>query len=229
MKACSKCKQEKLETDFTKTQKWCKSCVKIANTEWNKNNKDKRKKYKQTIEYKVYNKKYKQDNKEQIQEWGQQYYLTNKDQILKNSNDYYHSNKSKRREYENNRMKTDPAYKLRKNISAYLRSTLKNKNRKSIIKYLPYSLQELKDHLEYLFEPWMSWDNWTTYNPNTWDNNNQSTWTWQIDHIIPQSKFNYLTIEDEGFKKCWALTNLRPYSAKQNLLDGSRRAAEIKN
>jgi hypothetical protein len=28
---------------------------------------------------------------------------------------------------------------------------------------------------------------------------------------------------DEEFKKCWALSNLRPLSAKQNILDGNRR------
>lgn len=29
-------------------------------------------------------------------------------------------------------------------------------------------------------------------------------------------------MEDEEFKKCWALSNLRPYSAKQNIIDGAR-------
>lgn len=29
-------------------------------------------------------------------------------------------------------------------------------------------------------------------------------------------------MEDENFKKCWALSNLRPLSAKQNVLDGNR-------
>lgn len=43
---------------------------------------------------------------------------------------------------------------------------------------------------------------------------------WQLDHIIPHSEFKYISVENEVFKKCWALENLRPYSAKQNLLDG---------
>lgn len=30
-------------------------------------------------------------------------------------------------------------------------------------------------------------------------------------------------MNEENFKKCWALSNLRPYSAKQNLLDGANR------
>jgi len=30
-------------------------------------------------------------------------------------------------------------------------------------------------------------------------------------------------MEDQEFLDCWALDNLRPYSAKQNFLDGVRR------
>jgi len=67
----------------------------------------------------------------------------------------------------------------------------------------------------------MNWENRGTYNPNTWKDDDLSTWTWNIDHIIPHSLFNYTSLEDEDFKKCWSLDNLRPYSAKQNILDGS--------
>jgi hypothetical protein len=30
-------------------------------------------------------------------------------------------------------------------------------------------------------------------------------------------------MEDDNFKKCWALSNLRPLDAKQNLMDGVNR------
>lgn len=33
----------------------------------------------------------------------------------------------------------------------------------------------------------------------------------------------YTSMEDENFQKCWALSNLRPLSAKQNNSDGVRR------
>ena len=46
----------------------------------------------------------------------------------------------------------------------------------------------------------------------TWNDNDQSTWTWNIDHIIPQSTLPYTSMDDEIFKKCWALENLRPLS-----------------
>jgi len=32
--------------------------------------------------------------------------------------------------------------------------------------------------------------------------------TWQVDHIKSHSEFKYTSMEDEGFKLCWALINL---------------------
>jgi hypothetical protein len=91
----------------------------------------------------------------------------------------------------------------------------------SYLEYLPTNyIEDLYKHLEKQFEEWMFWDNWTIYDPTTWNDNDKSTWTWQIDHIIPRSDLPYSSMEDDNFKKCWALENLRPYSAKQNILDG---------
>ena len=78
----------------------------------------------------------------------------------------------------------------------------------------------LKQHLENQFESWMTWNNWGRYSLDTWKDDDQATWTWQIDHIIPQSDLPYSSMEDENFQKCWQLNNLRPLSAKQNILDG---------
>lgn len=129
--------------------------------------------------------------------------------------------------YNKNRRKTDPAYKLRYSMSIDIVHALKKNNGSkkscSCLKYLPYTIEELKQHIESLFEPWMNWTNQGKYNPKTWDDNDSSTWTWHLDHIIPQSKLLYSSMEDENFRLCWDLSNLRPYSAKQNILDGNRR------
>ena len=131
--------------------------------------------------------------------------------------------KSKRNAFKK-RIKNDVEFKLRKNISRKISLILKMNNSsklgKSIIKYLPYSFEQLKFHLESLFEPWMTWKNRGSYSIETWDDNDSSTWTWQIDHIVPQYKLPYSSMEDDNFKICWNLSNLRPYSAKQNLMDG---------
>lgn len=126
-----------------------------------------------------------------------------------------------------NKLKTDPSYKMRGLISGAVKHGLRSrgltKNGKSIVKYLGYSMTELKEHLEAKFESWMNWNNWGKYNKDLWDDNDASTWTWQIDHIIPHSTFSYKSMTDEAFKKCWSLSNLRPYASKQNLLDGCKR------
>lgn len=116
-----------------------------------------------------------------------------------------------------------PEFKIRQNFSRSIRSSLlKNDKIKddSFLKYLPYTIKDLKQHLESQFEPWMTWRNYGKYNKQTWDDQDSSTWTWQIDHIVPHSIFKYKSMNEDNFKKCWSLENLRPLNAKQNILDG---------
>jgi hypothetical protein len=102
------------------------------------------------------------------------------------------------------------------------------KNGKSL-DFLPYNMQELRAHIEKQFESWMNWENHGRYFPLVWDDNDPSTWKWQIDHIIPQSDLPYTNMEDENFKTCWSLENLRPLSAKQNYFDGMRKIRHKRN
>ena len=55
----------------------------------------------------------------------------------------------------------------------------------------------------------MSWNNYGKYSSN-----NE---TWNIDHIIPQSLLPYSSMEEENFKKCWDLSNLRPLKSIENI------------
>lgn len=179
---CVKCNLEKED------KKQCKHCQKAYRLA----NKDKIKQYK--IEYC-------KNNKEKIAEGNKKYYHNNYEKIRKLNNIYY-----------NKRCNSDPSFKLRKICSNRIYQTLRNiRGNKggSILKYLPYTIQELKEHLEKQFEPWMNWDNYGLATPNKK--------TWQIDHIIPQSKLPYLSMEDDNFKKCWALENLRPLEAFENI------------
>ena len=47
------------------------------------------------------------------------------------------------------------------------------------------TFNELKNYIESLFEPWMNWNNWGKYDVKTWNDNDQSTWVWNLDHIVP--------------------------------------------
>ena len=156
------------------------------------------------------------NNRENKKLYDNIYYTNNKNIII---NKHSMSNKLRR--------KNDIIFYLRGRISTMIGCALKknssSKSGMSILKYLPYTITQLKQYLESLFEPWMTWENHGSYNRKQWNDNNLTTWTWQLDHIMPQSELPYTSMEDENFKKCWALENLRPYSAKQNILDGTRR------
>lgn len=52
----------------------------------------------------------------------------------------------------------------------------------------------------------------------SWDNYGE----WHIDHKIPDCKFNYISVNDKEFQKCWALKNLQPLWAIENLRKGSK-------
>ncbi len=179
--------------------------LKISKKQWRKNNPEKTKEIqkKSDLKRKDLKKEYRQNNKEHFRNY--------------------------KREYEKNRLNNDIIYKLHSNIARSIRQNLKNNNlikNKSINELLPYTSNELKQYLESQFEPWMTWNNYGKYNSKTWNDNDQSTWTWQIDHIIPKSTFEINN--DDEFLKCWDLSNLRPYSAKQNVIDGTRRTRHIK-
>ena len=150
------------------------------------------------------------------------YYDNNKEKIKKTTSSYRKNHSKQRQQREKDRKLSDPTYRLRSILSSRISRAI-SKNGLSIIKCLPYSMRELKDHLENQFEPWMTWDNYGIFNSNSWSDDDPSTWTWQIDHIIPHSQFLYTSMDDEIFRECWSLSNLRPLSAKQNSIDGASR------
>ena len=79
-----------------------------------------------------------------------------------------------------------------------------SKRGESVMEYLPYTLEELREHLESKWLPGMTWDNHTNEG-------------WHIDHIIPQSKLLYDSMDHPNFQKCWALENLQPLWASDNI------------
>jgi len=241
MKKCKRCEIEKDESCFSINQRspdgkcnWCKSCTSEYKKEYSKLNvdkisKDKREYYQENKEYLIGQaKNYYQENKEQKKEYDKKRRADNIDEIRQANRDYYHKNKlvcmERGRKYSNLQYKINPVFKLRNRVSSEIKKALKklgsSKKGHSVLEYLPYTMQEMKDHLESQFEPWMTWDNHGKYSVKKWNDTDQTTWKWQIDHIIPQADLLYTSMEEENFQKCWALSNLRPLSAKQNLLDG---------
>lgn len=183
-----------------------------------------------TVDRKDYQKQYYEINKLSLLKKKKEKYQQNKDKLLVENQLRYQKNKEKYNKqktiYHRVKRQNDPIFRIREVISRAVRDALLNnstsKNGNSIINFLEYSIFELKQHLEKLFEPWMNWNNWGRYSPETWDDNDSNTWTWNIDHIIPQTKLPYISMGEDNFKKCWSLSNLRPLSSKQNLIKGSK-------
>lgn len=188
-KLCVKCKNKKDCDQFSSSQ-WsskfsrCKSCVSEDNAQYRKNNlqkikekdKQKSKKYYQKNKQKILSlekEKY-LNNKEKIQEKNKIYYVNNKEKVLLSSKKYYLNNKNKINNYYKNKRKVNVNFKIKTaisaNISFYLKNNNLSKNKKSTLKYLNYSIEKLKNHLESLFEPWMNWNNYGKYDAKIWNN-----------------------------------------------------------
>lgn len=183
-------------------------------------------------ERKRYAKQYKKNNKEKIII----YQKINREKILTTSKQYEKDNKEKRKAYrkanrkrENTRAKArykankekiltnikerrkiDTKFQLNSVMSTSIRRSLKNgKEDKSWKDLVPYTLEQLKKHLEKQFTDGMSWNN---YGINGW----------VIDHKIPQSIYNFTKFEHRDFKRCWALKNLQPMWNIDNLKKGAK-------
>ena len=94
--------------------------------------------------------------------------------------------------------------KLNDRMGSSIRESLKrgSKSGRHWENLVGFNLNQLKIHLEKQFAPGMTWKNYGL---------------WHIDHEIPISAFNFDKPEHLDFKKCWALKNLRPLWAKDNI------------
>jgi hypothetical protein len=106
--------------DFNKRQSKCKPCQSAyKKVHYNKNNKDKRRKYldKNAVELaaksKVYKKKYYKENKVVLNELSLKNYIKNRDHIIAHTY-----------EWKKKRLKTDPMFKLVNNISSLIRVSM---------------------------------------------------------------------------------------------------------
>jgi hypothetical protein len=229
MKKCPKCKIEKERSEFYKNKTRgdglegvCKNCTKKRNKQYNeihkeelkekakqyrKNNKDKIKLYEQSEKRKQRLEQYNLIHEEKLKHYRGQYYHIHKEKLIQRGNE-----RNKRRR------KNNICFKLKRNVSNAIWWALKENNSskrgESTIKYLPYTIQQLKQHLESQFESWMNWNNYGRYE--------EGKLKWQIDHIIPQSLLPYDSMSHPNFQKCWSLFNLRPLEAMENIKKGNR-------
>lgn len=141
-----------------------------------------------------YFEKWREDNPEYYKIWAK----NNHKKIRINYNRWY-----------NKKYKTNPKFKLDKNIKDVIGNSLKNNAKRSYWeKLLGYTSNELKKHLQKTIPDGYIWQDYLEGKLH-------------IDHIIPKSAFNYIKVEHPDFKRCWALKNLRLLPSKENLMKNS--------
>ena len=106
----------------------------------------------------------------------------------------------------------DVAFNLRAKIGPRLRSMLRGvggKAQRRTEELLGFTLDELKHHLERQFTKGMTWEKLLAGEIH-------------IDHIQPVWSFNVTSVDCPEFRACWALSNLQPLWAHDNLCKQGR-------
>ncbi len=232
IKQCSKCRVERPTGDFYKNpcakdglNNWCRFCFREhrQSQEYKKRSQDYNRQYRQSehgkerrrvsnVKYyrsearRQASKRHHRKHREQRREYGQGYRQTAG--YRKSMKKYAHSKKGQRNARESmRRRRLDPVFRLNQAMSRAVRDRLVGRYNNSKWWMLGYNLADLKQHIEQQFVDDMTWENYGD---------------WHVDHKIPISAFNYSTHEHIDFKRCWAIDNLQPMWAKENMSKGAQ-------
>jgi hypothetical protein len=216
MKICRKCHEEKPLNEFPfrkdKTDGYhiyCKCCVRNQHIKYDTDHEEERKISKRT---------YYNNNKDKIlaqmksvrlpgsrKEYLKQYYIKNKEKSKQNTKEYRKHNKDKINAWCREYYK-DPSKRIARSMYNRVRiaifTQLAEKNQKTEL-LCGCTWDELVVHLEKLFKPGMTWENY-----GRWDG------YWSIDHVIPCSKFDLTDPIQQA--QCFHYTNLQPLWTHEN-------------
>lgn len=204
MKRCSKCKEFRAlgffsmnKTTWDCLQSDCKLCKNRRAKEYYADNNEaineqRKKCYETNPEiFNERNKAYRKANPEVISEYNKKWKIANPDKVKVSGR----KSNAKRRSTLKGRLNSNMA-------SAINHSLHGNKAGRHWEALVGYSLEDLIKHLEKEFTDGMSWANRDE---------------WHLDHKIPQSVANFTKPEHEDFRRCWALKNLQPMWAVENI------------
>lgn len=226
-KTCTQCQVSKPSTAFRKKldklTSACTTCLCLANREYWES-RSPAKKAKQAERRLVWNSKNPDKVIDGKRKWLKKYperhklavrnhYLKSREVLDKKNQEWrkanpesvrISNNKSRKKMRENN-----PKFRLTKNFSSNVRACLASgKGGKGWPELVGYSLNELCVHIEKQFTKGMNWENCGK--------------GWHIDHISPVASFSFKSYDDDQFKQCWSLANLRPFWAKDNMAKKDR-------
>jgi len=206
-KICTKCKEAKpADLEFFYKNGGgltcrCKICVAVQGAEYRQNNKEK---------IAVRNAKYQRNNKETCAARHAKYYQANRDSIARRKASHRKKNKEKINariaRVAHLRLKSDPDFRMVKNLRRRLRHALKGTSKSApTLELLGCTIEELHEHLESQFTEGMTWEN-------------RGSRGWHIDHIRPCASFDLTDPAQQ--RECFHYTNLQPLWAEDNLKKG---------
>ena len=208
-KKCIKCLKIKKLTEFSKNRRrwdgleyYCRLCRNLNTKIYTSKKRDEINR-----KQRIWGKMWRLENPEKSKEKSRRWRIENPEKAKAAIKRWQLLNPVKVRTYVNKwhkKRRTTIKGKLTDNIRRSIRKSITNGSKagRSLESIIGYTMEQLKSHIEKQFLPGMSWDNREL---------------WHIDHIIPISAFNFEKPEDEDFKRCWALKNLQPLWAKDNL------------
>ena len=161
---------------------------------------------------KEYAKKYRKGHKEERKKNWDRWYSEHKEERKEYKKKYRseHSDTEYQKQYYHKKYKHSLKYQINRNVRRAIDLSLKgNKNGQHWEDLVGYTLSDLIKRLQKTMPEGYVWNDYLNGKLH-------------IDHIIPKSVFNYSLPKHIGFKKCWALSNLRLLPARENQIKGNR-------
>lgn len=201
-KVCATCRVEKHASCFPRNKArglraYCKPCNNAKNKAWRDANPEK------SAEM---SRRWALSNPAKVQAKKERWAERNPGRMTELQRAWIEANPERAR--ENARRYTSiPVVRLHRAFRERIRQSLK-KGRNNTFDLLGYTREELVAHIERQFTKGMDWGNYGS---------------WHVDHIRPLSSFTIEGPHDPALRLAWALTNLRPLWAKDNMSKGPKR------
>jgi hypothetical protein len=110
--------------------------------------------------------------------------------------------RTRKAKYQRRRRQNDPNYQLTDNLSQRVRKALKGVCKSAAtMDLLGCTIEQLREHLEVLFKPGMTWENYGT--------------VWHVDHCRPCASFDLTDPEQQ--RECFNFMNLQPLFGAENI------------
>ena len=149
-------------------------------------------------------------NPEKHRDVAKKYHATHRDKSRARAREWKARNRDKLRAYRQSYYATHPESIILRSAATWLIEHSPFRKSSSSREYVGCSSGFLRNHLESLFKPGMSWQNWGT--------------AWEVDHIVPLSWFPFDKDLDLLFVAShW--TNLQPMWKVANRIKGNRHAS----